>query len=421
MENAVVDTLRAAAEAVARAEAEGATMAAAAAARAERASLAAAEQPGGKSVRSLDVRPGSVFTVAGLSKAELQLVATAEESAAKLPPSLAAYGDELWSFPNTEGGGSAHASVEVADIVASITPPPDVHIDAAVTVDAAATTSYGCNILRNLLRVDALLPRPLVAELHTLYLSCLPDPTFKRAFSDAFADLYVSLAVQYAGGVGTRDGSIFGFSVQLFTTPSIVHMLLKRHILTRVLLALDYTLHAASVREPLPPSAQHGPRAEQDALASSWRPSPYGQVPRLDCDAPVLTHRRHDYVVRDLEYILTIDGVARQFALMPALYRHWLRTLSRLQHADLQLRFVTAHIEHDSRSWITAFNLHLSLSSAFPVLLKPLSDLAAPPGRSFHAAPAGAIGLDDEAVLSTRITGSLRAWDPPQHALLPHG
>ena len=150
VENAVVDTLRAAAEAVARAEAEGATMAAAAAARAERASLAAAEQqPGGKSVRSLDVRPGSVFTVAGLSKAELQLVATAEESAAKLPPSLAAYGDELWSFPNTEGGGSAHASVEVADIVASITPPPDVHIDAAVTMDAAATTSYGCNILRN--------------------------------------------------------------------------------------------------------------------------------------------------------------------------------------------------------------------------------------------------------------------------------
>ena len=71
-----------------------------------------------------------------------------------------------------------------------------------VDVDGAPPPAYAPptngELLRGLMRVDALLARPLVAELHTLYLLCLPDATFKRAFAEAFADLYLSLAVQYA-------------------------------------------------------------------------------------------------------------------------------------------------------------------------------------------------------------------------------
>ena len=285
----------------------------------------------------------SALCVAGLSTAELKLVAVAEAAVRAAAAGLS---------KATEGGAAA------TDYV----PPP-----------------LG-EALRIFMRVDALLPRRLSSALHTLYLSCLPDPTFKRAFAEAFADMYLSLVVQYANGIGTRDDCLFGFSVQLFTTPSLVHALLPRGLLTRVLLALDYTIHAASVCE------SSSMELERDARTRTWRASPYQHVPTLDCDAAPLTHRRYEYVVRDLEYILTIDGVARKLATSPPLLRHWLKVLTRLQHADLQLRFLSAHIEHDSRSWIQAFNLHLSLSSSFPVVLKPLTDLAVPPDLTGTAA-----------------------------------
>ena len=66
------------------------------------------------------------------------------------------------------------------------------------------------------------------------------------------------------------------------------------------------------------------------------RQSADGLLPDLDCDAPVLQHRRYDYLVRDLDYVLHISGIAATFVTQPLLLRCWLGTLRRAQGSDVQ-------------------------------------------------------------------------------------
>ena len=177
---------------------------------------------------------------------------------------------------------------------------------------------------------------------------------------------------------------MFGFSVQLFTTPSIVRELLPRGLLLRVLLGLDYAIHAAAslpggtagvggerISWPLAPP----PPPHQAAPDHAGRVGLAPRVPPLNCEAAALTHRRYDFALRDLVYVLSIDGVASQLTASSALLSRWLDILRRLQLADPQRRYLSAHVEHESRAWLQAFNLHLSLSSAFHAVFKPLADL----------------------------------------------
>ena len=103
-----------------------------------------------------------------------------------------------------------------------------------------------------LMRADAFIARELSSEVHKLILACLTDDRFKGAFASEFAELYEDLADQYANGVGTSDGTIFGFSVQLFTTPSLVRRLMEvpephqKMLVEKLLDALDRTLDCAS-------------------------------------------------------------------------------------------------------------------------------------------------------------------------------
>lgn len=314
--------------------------------------------------------------VAGLSAAEVRTVQMAESLAAEEaePPREAGCADRTRSGEGESrdgGGGDASSgsgegeSRDGSGGDASSGGGDGADVSATSVPATRSSTTGGAppaDCLSCLMRVDALLPKHLLTELHTFYLLCLPDMAFKRAFAFAFCRLYLSLAVQYAGGIGTRDETLFGYSVQLFTTPSVVQLLLSEGLLGRVILALDFAIHTASTREN--GSGRHHP----------WVPDPYGPVPSLDCDATPLYHRRYEFLVRDLEYVLTIDGVSRGLVGRPRLLRTWMRTLLRLQGADSQVRYVSAHIEHDSRAWIHAFNLHLSLSSAFHNVLKPLAD-----------------------------------------------
>ena len=334
---------------------------------------------------------------AGLTAAQKRVVARAEQSIAS------GHGNAQRDAQLASGVERGVRSVEAASERA-------LDAEQGTTDDVASAARTRESPLRALVRVDPLLPHALVTDLHTLYLSCLPDLVFKRAFAMALGGVYFSLAVQFAAGVGTHNDSLFRFSVQLLTTPSLVHMLMRHGILMRALLALDFILHSAAVQRPersaspalhaaSTASAQFGVAAEEsdasaglDARASptppsgemptplidDWPPPATEALPPLDCEATPLRHRRYDYVVRDLEYILAIDGVSRALAGASAPLEIWLRILSRVQAADPQLRYVTAHIEHDSRTWVQAFNLHISLSSTFSSILKSLTDLLPP-------------------------------------------
>ena len=325
----------------------------------------------GRAGEAVSAKPCIVpSSMAGLDKAQMAAVRAAErilsaEAAAQCQAADTAYAGE----------GSQDATVSQREEERAL--------------DAEQTA------LGRLLRVDTLIPRPLMRSLHTLYLACIPDAGFKRAFAAAFSQLYVSLAVQYAGGVGTREDTLFGFSVQLFTTPSLVHSLLDSQLLLRIFLAFDYCLHCATA----------SPQAFEQPTRPAWPPSRHAPLPVLDCDASVLVHRRYEFILRDLEYVLTIDGVGNHFSSSPTLLSQWLRTICRAQRADSQLRYAAAHIEHDSRAWIHAFNLHIALSAAFPSTIKPLVDLM-PTLDVVGAAGAISTPLDASTPDSTRAAGA---------------
>lgn len=227
-----------------------------------------------------------------------------------------------------------------------------------------------------LLRVDALLERGLRRELHLLYLACMPELRFKRPFAAAFTALYFSLSVQYVGGVGLREDTVFLMCVQLLTTPVIVHGVIGRGLLQRILLSFDYCMHAASTwagegAQPVWPADGGG-----------------GRTASINCDSAVLVHRRYDYMLKDLEYVMTIDGVAAQISASPPLLQQLAATIGRLHLMAPQTRYVHAHVEHESRAWVHAINLHIALSIAFPPLLTPISDLATPLDLSSLGEPA---------------------------------
>ena len=266
-----------------------------------------------------------------------------------------------------------------------------------------------------LLRADPLLPRPLHSRLHPLYLACMPDARFKRVLGTSFAQLYLSLAVQYAGGVGTRDASPFGFSVQLFTTPSLVAALLPRGLLSRILLALAYCLHHAATEPPPDPHGVENSRTFELARQRAAWPERLDDEVACDvlgavgCEAAALVYRRYDYVLRDFEYCLNIEGVASRHARSSRLLRRWMGVLTYVQLADPQVRELHTDVELETRAWLQAFNLNLSLSGAFGAVLKPLTDLL-PPLDLAGAAAAQAVAVMPASVLPPPSLLSPEAW-----------
>jgi hypothetical protein len=89
--------------------------------------------------------------------------------------------------------------------------------------------------------------------------------------------------------------------------------------------------------------------------------------------------------VRDLKYVLKINGVAAQFASSrlcdaaalscepsDCLLLRWLGILRLVEAMDLQLRQLGSHVEFESRSWLNAFNLAISMGSVFEVAFQGL-------------------------------------------------
>lgn len=93
--------------------------------------------------------------------------------------------------------------------------------DAALRLSDARLSSR----LALLMVADFFLTQRLRRELHGLYLHLLVDAHFKPALAKALTWAYPVLNGLWARGVGTQEDSLFSFSVQLYTTPSVVRWL----------------------------------------------------------------------------------------------------------------------------------------------------------------------------------------------------
>ncbi|KAG5178523.1 hypothetical protein JKP88DRAFT_261312 [Tribonema minus] len=218
-----------------------------------------------------------------------------------------------------------------------------------------------------LMLADPLLLKQQRSAAHALFMRLLTDAAFKRAFAAAFGRAFRALHALFARGVGTSSESLFGFSVQIFTTPSLVQLLDGG---SGDASELCSALVEAG-KSPLPEGSAQGMLVQ--CLLDSFRTAGCGRQggegAEGDKDAfldhGVVSYRRFSHVFSDLEYVLSSPGSPPRLSVA----EHWLGLLSDLQGMDAAKRQLGTHVEYELQRWMSAFGISLALTSVSEVLI----------------------------------------------------
>ncbi|RHY87693.1 hypothetical protein DYB37_001270 [Aphanomyces astaci] len=207
-----------------------------------------------------------------------------------------------------------------------------------------------------LLQATPFLKKELVKGMKQVYLALMGSKHQKTRFASLYVTAFPRLMMQYCGGMGTERENVFGLSVQLFTTPSIVHELETRVGLWEVVLStLQDALSLAKV--PLSPPA-----------TATTPPSP---LPPSSTDAftydvkhMAIKYRRYFPLLQDINHLLMLPTMATTFASTHASL--FLAVLADASHMNMQTRVPEwrPHVEReDNAAWISAFTLAMHLDS----------------------------------------------------------
>jgi len=263
--------------------------------------------------------------------------------------------------------------------------------------------------LLQLLLLDPYPTKALRAKIHSLFLPLLVDARFKARFGAAFAVAYKSLSTLFCAGVGTDGDSAFSFTVQIFTTGSLVRSLCDpartaplldddhpdarlADLLTppgmsggATVLPLPHLI-VRSIHtniEGLPKNVQRlvqnvgGP--DHDTSSLTWQEGEHPRttmLPVSGCDefldSRSTRHKRLPHMLRDLEYILETPGTALALLLHgePVTFADaWGRLLRLSQGMDEQKRKPSgSHVEYENQRWIEAFSWTLNMSGVTEAL-----------------------------------------------------
>ncbi|BFZ58377.1 E3 ubiquitin-protein ligase ubr1 [Savitreella phatthalungensis] len=177
-------------------------------------------------------------------------------------------------------------------------------------------------------------------SLRELYITTMVAlPHFKAIMGTCFALNYKELAEIYFFADREPEHSMIIFSVQLFTVPSITAMLVREHHFLTHLLAVLYTYFTTQTP---------GTPRDVDPTAT------------VATDVYTFRWKRHYHAINDLKYILAT----------PLVYPHithdillqFVDWLELFHGMDAQQRITGTHVEYESESWISAFNLTLQLA-----------------------------------------------------------
>ncbi|KDO27854.1 hypothetical protein SPRG_07127 [Saprolegnia parasitica CBS 223.65] len=201
-----------------------------------------------------------------------------------------------------------------------------------------------------LLTATSVLPKAIVMALHSAYLHLMGDRTLKWQFALFYVEVYQLVMREYLCGVGTKNEAMFGLSVQIFTTPSIVPQLVDdKGLLSMLLHVLAEGLELTKVDDD---DRRHG------------------RV--INLDHIVVRFTRYEPVITDLGFVLLVPSVAHAFLEhLPT----WARLLYDASHLNAQLRVRESepHIElEDNMPWYNALLLHVSLASVTESFFKGL-------------------------------------------------
>ncbi|XP_011862906.1 PREDICTED: E3 ubiquitin-protein ligase UBR2 [Vollenhovia emeryi] len=203
------------------------------------------------------------------------------------------------------------------------------------------------SIVEGILTRDSQLWKSARTVWHRLFIyGMLMEYESKKALSIVFTDNYGSVMKDFIKDDHDHSFSIVSLSVQLFTVPTLAHLLIAQH-------EALFDLLTTFISE------------------SSRRCNATGKL-EFERNMPHHNFKRAQYILYDLRYLLSAkpekwtDDLRRGFLQgLSLLYN----LLSSMQCMDAMLRQVGQHMEYEPE-WESAFNLHIKLSPVITLALE---------------------------------------------------
>lgn len=242
-----------------------------------------------------------------------------------------------------------------------------------------AEALFAKNRLKILLTSEDRLWKKARASLRYILMSMLTvGQDYKLRLGQHYAFTYPVIMSRFLLTDREPDNSVTQFSVQLFSAPSVAAHLVEHHGFFEVILQLLYsfftqqhTMNVSGVPEKgiaLPPSPDHPP---------------------IDPDSSSFRHKRYFHVFQDLNHIISHPQVQHYIATNLDTFDVLIRFLKLFGGMNPQTRASAVHVEYETESWVTAFNLTIQLSK-----------LAKTAGKAFQEASPGNDPVADAAYLS---------------------
>nr|CCA16021.1 conserved hypothetical protein [Albugo laibachii Nc14] len=229
--------------------------------------------------------------------------------------------------------------------------------------------------LELLMRYDAVFRKGTSENLHRILRELLLcSSIFRDKMLKNYLYAYKPMTKFYLQGLGNSNETIFDFAVQFLTDSKLVQKYTKDAIRQEddqykeekstiliphrrrpeiIKVFLD-ALHATLLIAAQP----KGDTGENIVIAGS-----------LDPDLTVISNQKYKHCVDNLEYVLNVGEISNEVICVEENLRLWLSCLRILQNGDAERRRGPweTHVEYESDTWLSMFNLGIRMHSIFPV------------------------------------------------------
>ncbi|KAL4125401.1 hypothetical protein PRIC2_008986 [Phytophthora ramorum] len=215
------------------------------------------------------------------------------------------------------------------------------------STDVQTVTSSALTLL---MRYDCTLRKKAVERSHSFLREHLVDINFRASMLEAYLRSYASMTSMFLRGLGNSTESIFDFAVQFLTVPHLVQSYTKKE-------AVAHPGRPELVRELL--CALH--TVFQSAVEKEGA---------LNADHAALSSQKYKHCVENMEYVFNIGPtLSSELVCNADNLKIWLSCLSILQGGDPQVRrgIHQPHVEYESDSWLSMFNLGIRVHSVFAI------------------------------------------------------
>ncbi|KAK8749674.1 hypothetical protein OTU49_015475, partial [Cherax quadricarinatus] len=205
----------------------------------------------------------------------------------------------------------------------------------------------GGSIVENIIWTDTKMWKTARVQWHRLFISgMLMDQESKKMFARTFTKHYSKMMKDFILDDHDHAVSVASLGVQLFTMPTIAHMLVSEEDVLARLLNTFLSECEKKLRD--------------NKLALEHRSS------------NTSSFRRIQYILYDLKYLLGVKPEAWTDSLRRGFlhgYNLLLRLLGMMQGMDPMVRQVGTHMEYEPE-WESAFNLHIKLAAVIPLVIE---------------------------------------------------